>query len=70
MIKVMFFILGAVISSVLCFTIVYLSGTFFEHLGIQLYESEFDQRRNFNITFIFIAISSFSGGYIFAKKFR
>ncbi len=64
--KIVFFCLGAAIGSVLCFATVYLSGALFEHLGIQLYESEFDQQRNLNIAFIFIAISSFIGGYIFA----
>ncbi len=67
--KIGLFFSGVTVGLILCFFLVYLSGTLFEYFNIQLYESESDQQRNFNIFLFFSAISSFLTGLLFVKKF-
>lgn len=67
--KVIFFLIGSIVGIVVCFAVLYVSGSIFESLGIQLYESESDQQRNFNIFLIASVISALISGYYFAKKF-
>lgn len=67
--KVTFFLIGALVGIVVCFAILYVSGSVLENFSIQLYESESDQQRNFNIFLITSAISALASGYFFARKF-
>lgn len=67
--KVTFFVLGAIIGVVLCFLLLYVTGSVFEHFGIRLYESESDQQKNFNIFLVASAVSAIVSGYLFAKRF-
>lgn len=66
--KAAFFLIGVVVGLVSCFFIIYLSGVLLEYLGIQLYESEVDQQRNFNMFLVISAIASIVGGLLFVKK--
>lgn len=67
--KITFFLIGAIVGIVVCFAALYASGLIFESLGIQLYESESDQQRNFNIFLVTSVISALISGYYFTKKF-
>jgi len=66
--KISLFLIGAVVGLVACFILIYISGMLFEYLGVQLYDSEADQQRNFNIYLVVSAISSLVVGILFAKK--
>jgi hypothetical protein len=66
--KITYFIIGAFIGIVVCVAALYVSGLILESLGIQLYESESDQQRNFNIFLVLSSISALASGYFFAKK--
>lgn len=66
--KVMFFVLGVITGLIVCFTVLYLSGSIFEYFGIRFYESESDQQRNFNLFLVVSAICSLISGYFFVKK--
>lgn len=66
--KFFFFILGAVVGLIVCFVILYSSGTLLEYFNIQLYNSEADQQRNFNIFIVASVIISVICGFLFAKK--
>ena len=63
------FFLGVVVGLIISFVLVYLSGTLFEYFDIQLYGSESDQQRNFNIFLVVSVIFSFLSGLLFIKKF-
>lgn len=67
--KAAFFVLGAIIGVVVCFLLLYVTGSVLEYFGVQLYESESDQQRNFNIFLAASAVSAIVGGYFFARKF-
>lgn len=66
--KVAFFIIGATVGLIICFIFTYLSGFLFEYLGVQLYESESGQQRNFNIFLLVSIFSSLFCGVLFVKK--
>ncbi len=66
--KVVFFLVGAFVGLILCFIALYFSGVMFEYWGIQLYNSESDQQRNFNIFLVVSIIVSFLTGLFFLKK--
>lgn len=66
--KITFFLLGTAVGLAICILLVYLSGIILEYMGIQLYESEADQQRNFNIVLVVAVIASVFGGLFFAKK--
>lgn len=68
-----FTILGALFGTIFIGGIVYFSGYLFQTMGIQLYHSESDQQRNFNIAFIVWIIFTIVGawlGYKIEKKGR
>lgn len=67
--KATFFVLGAIIGVAACFLLLYVTGSVLEYFGIQLYESESDQQRNFNIFLVASAVSAIVGGYLFSRKF-
>ena len=67
--KATFFVIGAIVGVVVCFLLLYVTGSVLEHFGIRLYESESDQQRNFNIFLVASAVSAIVSGYFFAKKF-
>jgi len=66
--KIIRFIVGAIIGIVLCFVLFYISGYVFEALGINLYESESEQQRNFNIFLVLSLVFALVGGYVLSKK--
>lgn len=49
------FALGALLGLIFCAAALYLSGMLFEYFGIRLYESEYDQQRNFNV-FVLVSV--------------
>ncbi len=63
------FFLGIIVGLIISFALVYLSGTLFEYFNIQLYESESEQQRNFNIFLVISMMFSFLAGLLFVKKF-
>jgi hypothetical protein len=67
--KAAIFVFGAVIGAVVCFLLLYVTGSALEYFGIRLYESESDQQRNFNIFLVASAVSAIASGYFFARKF-
>lgn len=67
--KAFFFVFGAIIGVVVCFLLLYLTGSVFEHFGVRLYESESDQQRNYNLFLVASAIFAIVSGYYFARKF-
>ena len=67
--KATFFVIGAIVGVVVCFLLLYVTGSVLENFGIRLYESESDQQRNFNIFLVASAVSAIVSGYFFAKKF-
>lgn len=66
--KIALFFLGAMVGLIICFVVVYLSGTLFEYFGVQLYRSESDQQRNFNIFIVVSVASSLLAGLLLVKK--
>ena len=56
--------LGALLGSTLIWGIVYLSGLVLEKIGVQLYHSESDQQRNFNIVIAIWMIFAIVGGWL------
>lgn len=66
--KAVFFLVGIIVGILACFAVLYISGSVFESLGIQLYESEADQQRNFNFFLIASVIFGLVSGYWFARK--
>ncbi|MCF6363369.1 MAG: hypothetical protein L3J88_08510 [Gammaproteobacteria bacterium] len=63
------FFLGMIVGLIISFALVYLSGTLVEYFNIQLYESESEQQRNFNIFLVISMMFSFLAGLLFVKKF-
>lgn len=63
------FLIGAIIGFLACFFVIYIAGSIFEYSGIRLYESEFDQQRNFNLFIVASAVSALIGGFYFMRKF-
>ena len=71
--KIVFVMIGALLSSIVFGFAVYVSGVSFEKMGIALYASEADQQRNFNIVcvawIVFVVIGGWVG-YRLQKKAR
>ena len=65
--KAAFLLVGVIVGILACFAVLFVSGSVFESLGIQLYESEADQQRNFNFFLIASVISGLASGYWFAR---
>jgi hypothetical protein len=63
-----FFVRGAIIGAVVCFLLLYVTGSALEYFGIRLYDSELDQQRNFNIFLAVSAVSAIISGYLFARR--
>ena len=61
------FVLGFFVGLVVVFVVFYGLGYILELFGIQLYESEADQQRNFNIYIGFSILGGFLSGYYFCK---
>jgi len=68
--KVGCFFLGSLVGVVLVFILFYASGYVFDYLEIQLYKSEADQQRNFNIFVGTSVLFAILFGSIFVKKLR
>lgn len=67
--KIIKFIIGFFVGSLIVFSSTYLFGYIVGEMGIRLYESESEQQRNFNIVFVIWLITSIIFGY-FATKMR
>lgn len=66
--RLAFFLVGAAAGFVGCFVLLYLSGLVLAHLGVQLYASEADQQRNFNV-FLFVgSAAAVVAGILAARK--
>lgn len=66
--KAVIFVFGAIIGVAVCLLLLYVAGSVLGHFGIQLYKSESDQQRNFNIFLVTIAVSAIISGYYFVKR--
>lgn len=67
----LFTALGCLAGILLAAVLVYLSGMAVEALGIKIYDSEFDQQRNFNLALAFTLVVAVLGawlGYRFGKR--
>jgi Kef-type K+ transport system membrane component KefB len=67
--RILLFILFFIIGFIAAIALVYLSGYFAVEFGIALYESEYDQQRNFNIAIVFTFLFALFSGIIGSKKF-
>jgi hypothetical protein len=67
--KLVLFLLGASIGFALSFIAFYALGMTLEYFGVQLYQSEADQQRNFNIFLAVSIIFALISGFRFAKRF-
>ena len=66
--RIMWFSIGFFLSSVIYFLLVYAFGLVLSYFAINLYGSESDQQRNFNIFMgVWLSLSIFVG-YLFSKK--
>ena len=65
--KLLVFIAGLIGGFIIAATIVYLAGYLIDFLGYQLYESEQDQQRNFNIAAFFCFLFSILSGFATLK---
>jgi hypothetical protein len=67
--KVIWFVLGFALATLVYFALVYVFGIFAENFGFILYESESDQQRNFNIVIsLWIILSSVAGFIMSSRK--
>lgn len=60
-----FFIIGFIVT----LGFIYLFGFLASKFGVVLYESEYDQQRNFNIVFVLTFLCSLISGIIGARKY-
>jgi len=66
--KILFLVVGVIIGFFLSLGLIYLSSILIQYFGVQLYSSEMEQQRNFNM-FLFFSLSlSLLGGYLAYKK--
>ena len=56
------FVAGALVTTLACFAVFYLSGVVLDVVGINLYASEADQQRNFNVFLVASAVCGIVGG--------
>lgn len=67
--KLIWFILGFALATLVYFALVYMVGIFAENFGFVLYENESDQQRNFNIViFLWITLSAVAGVIVSSRK--
>lgn len=67
--KVIWFVFGFVLATLVYFALVYMVGVFAEKFGFVLYESESDQQRNFNIVIsLWIILSTITGFILSLRK--
>lgn len=64
------FALGALLGLIGCAATLYLSGMLFDAFGIRLYESEYEQQRNFNVFLLVSAVVAGVSGYVCLKMHR
>lgn len=62
------FVAGALVAMLACFAIFYLSGVVLDGVGIDLYASEADQQRNFNMFLATSAVCGIVGGFLLLQK--
>ncbi len=67
--KLLFFLVFFIIGFIVALGLVYLFGFMVSKFGIALYESEFDQQRNFNIVLVFVILFSSFSGTVGLKKY-
>ena len=67
--KVFFFIVFFILGFTVTLGCIYLFGVLASKFGVVLYESEYDQQRNFNIAFAFTFLCSFISGVVGVKKY-
>lgn len=64
------FALGALLGLIGCVAVLYLSGILFDYLGIRLYESEYDQQRNFNVFVLVSVVVAGVSGLVSLKMYQ
>ena len=64
------FTIGFFVGAFLTYGTIYLFGAVLNELGINLYNSESEQQRNFNIFIAVWLIVSLSSGYLVAKRWK
>ena len=62
--RLIYALIGVLAGSALSFGIIFLLGYALQAVGIHLYQSEFDQQRNFNIFIVSWLISAIAGGWL------
>ena len=62
------FVAGALVAMLACFAIFYLSGVVLDAVRINLYVSETDQQRNFNVFLVTSAVCGIVGGFLLVRK--
>lgn len=66
--KIIFFFIGSTLGLVVSVVLLFMSGYMLEYFNIQLYESEYDQQKNFNIFLLVSLIISLLSGMFAVKK--
>jgi hypothetical protein len=66
--KTAFFIIGAIIGIAICWLLAYIGSQIVVYMGIQLYASEADQQRNFNIFIVANFVFAIVGGYFLSRR--
>jgi hypothetical protein len=66
--KIMFFFIGSFLGLVVSIVLLFMSGYILEYFNIQLYQSEYDQQKNFNIFLLLSLIISLLSGLFSVKK--
>jgi hypothetical protein len=64
----MFFFIGSFLGLVVSIVLLFMSGYILEYFNIQLYQSEYDQQKNFNIFLLLSLIISLLSGLFSVKK--
>ena len=67
--KTALFIIGFCAGACACLLVILALGVLLNHFSIQLYASEADQQRNFNLFLIAGLIFGFVGGFLSLKRF-
>ena len=66
--KTVLVFLGLLAGIFISVAIIFLSGYILNYFGVQLYESEFEQQRNFNLAAIFVAVTSIASGVFVCRR--
>lgn len=66
--KIIWFLLGFIVASIVYFAVVYVVGLTAESWGMRLYDSEADQQRNFNIVVSLWLLLGLVAGVLAARK--